>query len=207
MGFPGDPSSKEAACQCRFDPWVRKIPWRRAWQPTPVFLSGKSPGTEEPGALQSMGLQRDTTEAIWDTPTCCKLLLAPNLWTCKFVIDCTALLVILKDMQIKAIVGHICGTPLKFMAPPAQPQWPSSVQQLQNSPIFSAHNRTLGSSIYFLSISSFKSLAIKLKTGNTNQNSSHFLESGTSGTKNPGELKISGNLPGGQLPTGSLIAE
>ena len=35
---------KESACQCRrckrcsFDPWVRKIPWRRKWQPTPVFL-------------------------------------------------------------------------------------------------------------------------------------------------------------------------
>ena len=25
-----------------FDPWVRNIPWRRAWQPTPVFLPGKS---------------------------------------------------------------------------------------------------------------------------------------------------------------------
>ena len=25
-----------------FDPWVRKIPWRRKWQPTPVFLPGKS---------------------------------------------------------------------------------------------------------------------------------------------------------------------
>ena len=29
---------------CRFDPWVRKIPWRRKWQPTPVFLLGKSHG-------------------------------------------------------------------------------------------------------------------------------------------------------------------
>ena len=28
--------------RCRFDPWVRKIPWRRAWQPAPVFLSGES---------------------------------------------------------------------------------------------------------------------------------------------------------------------
>ena len=27
-----------------FDPWVRKIPWRREWQPTPVFLPGKSHG-------------------------------------------------------------------------------------------------------------------------------------------------------------------
>ena len=35
------------------EPWVRKIPWRRAWQPTPVFLPGESPWTEEPGGLQS----------------------------------------------------------------------------------------------------------------------------------------------------------
>ena len=42
---------------CGFDPWVRKIPWRRAWQPTPLFLPGESPWTEEPGGLQSMGLQ------------------------------------------------------------------------------------------------------------------------------------------------------
>ena len=27
-----------------FDPWVRKISWRRAWQPTPIFLPGKSHG-------------------------------------------------------------------------------------------------------------------------------------------------------------------
>ena len=27
-----------------FDPWVRKIPWRRVWQPTPVFLPGESHG-------------------------------------------------------------------------------------------------------------------------------------------------------------------
>ena len=37
-GFPGSTSGKEPACQCRrhkrhrFDPWVGKIPWRRAWQ-------------------------------------------------------------------------------------------------------------------------------------------------------------------------------
>ena len=28
----------------KFDPWVGKIPWRRKWQPTPVFLPGKSHG-------------------------------------------------------------------------------------------------------------------------------------------------------------------
>ena len=48
--FPGGASGKEPACQCkrgkrlRFDPWVRKIPWRRKWQPTPVFLPGESHG-------------------------------------------------------------------------------------------------------------------------------------------------------------------
>ena len=35
-----------------------EIPWRTAWQPTPVFLPGESPWTEEPGGLQSVGLQR-----------------------------------------------------------------------------------------------------------------------------------------------------
>ena len=38
---------------CGFDPWVGKITWRRAWQPTPVFFPG-----EESGGLHSMGSQR-----------------------------------------------------------------------------------------------------------------------------------------------------
>ena len=40
-------SGKESVCQCRrprFNPWVRKIPWRRKWQPISVFLPGKSHG-------------------------------------------------------------------------------------------------------------------------------------------------------------------
>ena len=53
---------EESACQSRrrgFDPWVGMIPWRRAWQPTPVFLPGQSiPWTEEPGGPQSLGLQK-----------------------------------------------------------------------------------------------------------------------------------------------------
>ena len=46
--FPGGSSGKEPACQCRrcrghrFDSWVGKISWRRKWQPTLVFLPGKS---------------------------------------------------------------------------------------------------------------------------------------------------------------------
>ena len=47
----------------RFDPWIRKMPWRREWQPTPVFLPGEFPWTEKPGGLQHMGSQRvDGTE-------------------------------------------------------------------------------------------------------------------------------------------------
>ena len=48
--FPGDSSGKEPTCQLKrhkrhgFSPWVRKIPWRRAWQPTPVVTPGESHG-------------------------------------------------------------------------------------------------------------------------------------------------------------------
>ena len=63
VGFPVGASGEEPSCQCGgckrpgFSPWVRKIPWRRAWQPTPVLLPGDSPWTEEPGRLQSIGNQ------------------------------------------------------------------------------------------------------------------------------------------------------
>ena len=42
VSFPGGSNSKESACNAA-DPWVGRIPWRRAWQPTPVFLPGESP--------------------------------------------------------------------------------------------------------------------------------------------------------------------
>ena len=41
-----------------FNLQVGIIPWRRVWQPIPVLFLGESPRTEEPGGLQSMGLQR-----------------------------------------------------------------------------------------------------------------------------------------------------
>ena len=45
LGLPWWLNGKELACKCRtcrFDPWVGKIPWGREWQPTLVFLPGKS---------------------------------------------------------------------------------------------------------------------------------------------------------------------
>ena len=59
--FPGGASGKEPACQCRrhkrrgFDPWVEKIPWRRAWQPTPVSLPGESHGQRSLGGYSPRG--------------------------------------------------------------------------------------------------------------------------------------------------------
>ena len=52
--------------QCRrpgFDPWVRKIPWRRAWQPTPVFLPRESHGQRSLAGCRPRGrTESDTTE-------------------------------------------------------------------------------------------------------------------------------------------------
>ena len=69
VGFPGDSLSEESACnagdhlQCRrpkFNAWVGKIPWRRAWQPIPVFLPGEF-HLHRTGRLQSMGSQKTWT--------------------------------------------------------------------------------------------------------------------------------------------------
>ena len=45
-----------------FSFWVRKIPWRRAWKPTPVFLPGESHGQRSPHSLGGCK-ESDTTEA------------------------------------------------------------------------------------------------------------------------------------------------
>ena len=69
--FPGGSAVKNPPvnqCRwCKFNPWVRKIPWWRAWQPTPVFLQGESPWTDEPDKLESMWLQR--VKHNWATST------------------------------------------------------------------------------------------------------------------------------------------
>ena len=66
--FPGGVRGKEPACQCRrlkrnrFHPWVGKIPWRRAWQTTPVFLPREPHRQEEPGGPWGH-TESDTSEA------------------------------------------------------------------------------------------------------------------------------------------------
>ena len=70
-GFPGGTSGKEPTCQsrrhrkCGFNPWVRKIPWRRAWQPTPVFLAGGVHGERSLVGYSPWGCKEsDMTEPI-----------------------------------------------------------------------------------------------------------------------------------------------
>ena len=54
--------------RCRFNPWVKKIPWRRAWQPTPVFLPGESHGQRSLEGYNPEGVKElDTMEAILHT--------------------------------------------------------------------------------------------------------------------------------------------
>ena len=67
-------SGKESACQCRrrwrhqFDPWIGKIPWRRKWQPTPVFLPEKFHGQRNlVGYISWVCKELDTSE---HTHTC-----------------------------------------------------------------------------------------------------------------------------------------
>ena len=62
-------SLKEPACQCRrwkrcgFNPWVRKIPWRRKWKHTPAFLPGESYGQRSLAGYSPQGRKEsDMTE-------------------------------------------------------------------------------------------------------------------------------------------------
>ena len=61
-------SGKEFTCKCRrcrFDPWVGKVPWRRKWQPTPIFLSGKCHVQKIPLAYSPWGCKGpDTTQQL-----------------------------------------------------------------------------------------------------------------------------------------------
>ena len=75
MCFPCGASGKEPACHCRrlkrhrFDPWTRKIPLRRAWQPTLVFLPGKSHGQRSLAGYSPWGHRR-----VWHWSNSAQLL-------------------------------------------------------------------------------------------------------------------------------------
>ena len=69
-GLPQWLSGKESVCNvgryrsCGFNPWVEKIPWKEAWQPTPVLLPGESHRQRSLAGYRPWGSKEsDTTEA------------------------------------------------------------------------------------------------------------------------------------------------
>ena len=71
-------SGKESTCQRRrsgFIPWIWKIPWRRKWQPIPVFLPGKSHGWRSPVGYNAWCCKRVrhnlATQHQWPSPQRC----------------------------------------------------------------------------------------------------------------------------------------
>ena len=66
VGFPGGSRRERICLQCRkpeFNPWVGKIPWGRAWQPTPVFLPGECHGQRSLAGYSPWGC-KNTTEQL-----------------------------------------------------------------------------------------------------------------------------------------------
>ena len=69
-GFPGGSVVKNLPVDAGgLDPWVRKIPWKRKWQPTPVFLPGESLGQRSLVGYSPWDQKElDMTEVTWHTP-------------------------------------------------------------------------------------------------------------------------------------------
>ena len=89
LGFPGGTSGKEPFCQCRrykrlgFNPWIGKIPWKRAWQPTPVFLPGESHGQRRLAGCGPQGRKEWTWLKQLSMQACIKSFKnACRLYTC-----------------------------------------------------------------------------------------------------------------------------
>ena len=66
LGFPSGTNGRESTCQCRrhkrqgLSSWVGEIPWRRTWQPMPVFLLGESHGQR--AIVHGVSRESDVTE-------------------------------------------------------------------------------------------------------------------------------------------------
>ena len=97
-GSSGGTSGNETVCPCRrhkrhgFDPWVRKIPWRRAWQLTPVFLLGESHGQRSLEGY-SPGLQRVRHD--WNELACTQA----QLVSCSVLLEQTIVFFLDKDLS------------------------------------------------------------------------------------------------------------
>ena len=89
----------ESACQCRrhkrrgFDPWMGKIPWRRAWQPTSVFSPGRSYGHRSVVGYSPWG-HKD-----WSNNSCSYEQIASLLYPCLDFLIC--------EMELKVTLSGL----------------------------------------------------------------------------------------------------
>ena len=118
--FPGDSHDKESTCNAEVlgsIPWVRKIPWRREWQPTLVLLPGEFHGQRILVVYSLWGhKESDTTERLTTATTnslCC--ITFRLLYYCKFI----------------PLISLTYFTHLSHMSPTASPPLPAT-------PLFSA---------------------------------------------------------------------
>ena len=101
---PRWPSSKEPACQCRgcerfrFNPWVREIPWERAWQPILVFLPGESQQRSPMGGLQSIKSQTIRHEVTTHTHTPKRV----NFWMKRIALSFSFLCLLFNESRHKS---------------------------------------------------------------------------------------------------------
>ena len=95
VGYTGLPwwlNGKDSTCQCRrrrFNPWVRKIPWRRKWQPSLVFLPGKSHGQRSlvgctPWGCERVGHDLATKKQQWKN---CPSLFWSYVWHMTWLVN------------------------------------------------------------------------------------------------------------------------
>ena len=129
-GFPCGSDGEESTLQCgrpRFNPWVGKIPWRRAWQCTPVFLPG------EPHGQRSLVA---TVHGVTKSQTRLKLL-SMHAWLFPYHLDCTKIPGLWSDKKLTGRWGgpaqalavfsleagwSPCGTPCPELAWVPAPQ-------------------------------------------------------------------------------------
>ena len=105
---PGNGGDVRDVSRCAFDPWVRKIPWRRAWQPTPVFLPGEFHGQ---GRLESYS-PRGRKELNTLMPLGTLLIYTALLQPCS------------SDMNGTKITWDLANVSVDFRRGEENPRWP-----------------------------------------------------------------------------------
>ena len=96
MGFPGGSAGKESACNAGDPgsvPGLGRFPWRRAWQPTPVFFPGESHKQRSLAAYSPWGhKESDATEQLTFSLHTWEEKLKKNVCVCVCVCVCASLL-------------------------------------------------------------------------------------------------------------------